>query len=369
MVIWQRKNDLPLALRLFLSHIFVMVVAVSSLVLVSRISSHNLFSLHLEKLEKKGHKIDPIREHLIEGFENAWTYGTLGATLVGATVAGGLSYWAACRIIRPLTKLEEVTQNFASGKLDERLPRSEIPELNRLSTSFNRMAASLEGVEQRRTELIGDLTHELRTPLTVIYTYLEGITANQIEPSQEIYERLMRETKRLQRLIDDLQQLSKAEAGYLPINLASIEVYPLLSSLVTKFSEQILEDNLVIHLECSPSLPAILADIDRLEQVLINLLGNALTYTEMGSITLKAWTQKRQIWLAVIDTGTGIASEDLPHIFDRFWRSGSARERNYRGSGLGLAISRRLIELQGGKIEVESELGKGSTFRFCLPQA
>jgi signal transduction histidine kinase len=110
-------------------------------------------------------------------------------------------------------------------------------------------------------------------------------------------------------------------------------------------------------------------DRDRTEQVLVNLLGNAIHYTETGTITLKAWAEDTQVWIAVIDTGVGIAEADLPYVFERFWRADRSRSRHSGGSGIGLAISRHLVELQHGTIEVESTLGEGSTFRFCLPRA
>nr|MDJ0572745.1 ATP-binding protein [Pleurocapsa sp. MO_192.B19] len=116
-------------------------------------------------------------------------------------------------------------------------------------------------------------------------------------------------------------------------------------------------------------IPHILADRDRLEQILVNLLGNAIRYTETGSIIVKAEKANRQVWISVIDTGVGIAKEDLPYIFERFWRADPSRASHSGGTGIGLAIARRLVELQGGHIEVKSQLGKGSTFRFCLPIA
>ncbi len=364
---WQKT--LPLALRLFISHWIVTIVGVGFLVIVSKASSPRLFARHLERIEAKGYSLTEVRSHLVEGFERSWDNSTLLAVIAGTMAAGGLSYWVSRRIIQPLIKIEQVTQKLTAGQLSERLPPNDIPELNRLSASFNQMAASLEGVEQRRRELMSDLTHELRTPLTIIYGYLEGISANHIEANPEIYERLMKETKRLQRLVNDLQELSKAEAGYLPVHLEPVRLYPLLSALVAQFSDQLYDEELVILLDCSNSLPPLFADLDRLEQILVNLLGNAVSYTEKGSITVRAWQESDKIWIAVIDTGQGISPEELPHIFDRFWRSGKASDRNTRGSGIGLVISRRLIELQGGEIEVESELGKGSKFYFWLPVA
>ncbi|MDY7015161.1 MAG: HAMP domain-containing sensor histidine kinase [Cyanobacteriota bacterium] len=362
-------QSLPLASRLFLSYLLVMLVAVFALVAIGKLSSPRFFILHLQRLEGRGHSLRYVRTSLVRSFETAWNRSTIWAVFAGATTAGILSYWVSQRITKPLTQVEKVTQKFAEGQLDERLPPSEIPELNRLSASFNRMAVSLEGVEKRRRELIGDLTHELRTPLTVIHGYLEGLSDAQIEPTPEVYERLMGETRRLQRLVNDMQELSKAEAGYLAIRLTRVHLYPLLSSLVERFSEQLLEEGPKIGWDCLPSLPPVLADRDRVEQVLVNLLGNAISHTQMGTITLKAWQEKRWLWVAVSDTGSGIAPEDLPHVFERFWRAGNAKSRKARGTGIGLAISKRLIELQGGCIEVESELGRGSTFRFCLPLA
>ena len=358
-----------LSSRLFLSHLLVIIVGIGSFLIIGKLSSPRLFILHLEQLEGNGFRLRYARTQLIQGFENAWSRTTFWSFLAGATAAGGLSYWVSRRIMKPLTQMEQITQKFAAGRLNERMPTSEIPELNQLGMSFNRMASSLEGVEQRRRDLISDLTHELRTPLTVIRGYLEEIADGRIAPSPEIYQQLAKETKRLERLVNDLQELSKAEAGYLPINLQPVNLRPLLVSLVQKFADQLLEDGPILQLDFMPQLPLVLADIDRVEQVLVNLLGNAVRYTSQGSITIRVWSETNKLWIAVVDTGQGIALEDLSHIFERFFRADRSRARNSGGTGIGLAISRRLIELQGGKIEVESELGKGSTFRFFLPLA
>jgi len=372
----RRTRSLPLASRLFFSHLLVMMVGVSSLVIIGKLSSPRLFILHLQQLEGKGVTLRYARTYLIDGFETAWNRSTFWAVIAGATAAGGLSYWVSKRIMKPLTQIEQITQKFAAGHLEERLPPSEIPELNRLANSFNRMAVSLEGVEQRRRELVSDLTHELRTPLTVLRGYLEELADARIEATPEVYHQLGKETRRLERLINDLQELSKAEAGYLPINLKSMNLRPLLESLVQKFSDQLLEDGPQLRLQCPEQLPLVMADIDRVEQVMVNLLGNAISYTETGSITVKVWTQAEEekshtprIWVAVTDTGIGIAPQDLPHVFERFWRAEKSRNQHTGGTGIGLAISQQLIALQGGEISVQSELGKGSTFQFYLPLA
>lgn len=369
MVRIKKKNSLPLASRLFFSHLLVMIVAVGSLVAIAKLSSPRFFVLQLQRIEGQGLSLRYARTYIVEGFQTAWNRSTFWAVIVGTTVAGGLSYWVSQRITQPLQKIEQVTKKFAEGELSARLPPSSITELNQLSSSFNRMAVSLEGVEKRRRELIGDLTHELRTPLTVIHGYLEELADNRIEPDSEVYQRLLRETKRLQRLVNDLQELSKAEAGYLPINLQAANLRPLLVTLVERFSDQLLDEGPELRLECPSQIPPVLADIDRTEQILVNLIGNAISYTEIGAITVQVWSEDKRLWIAVKDTGAGITAADLPHVFERFWRSGKAQARNTRGTGIGLAISKRLVELQGGKIEVESEVGVGSIFRFYLPLA
>lgn len=355
--------------RLLLSHLVVMLFGVTSFIIISRISSPRLFVLHLERLENQGFDLIDVRAELVAGFETAWQRSTFWSVVVGTTASGGLSYWVSRRIMEQLIGLEQVTQKFAAGEMNVRAPLSDIPELNGLSTSFNLMAASVSGVEARRREIISDMTHELRTPLTVLYGYLEELAEGHIQPSPEVYRRLGQETKRLERLVNDLQELSQAETGYLPIKIQSVNLYPLLESLIDRFVEQILEDGPILQLDLPILLPNVLSDIDRTEQVLVNLLSNAIRYTNQGTITIRAWVDESYLWIAVIDTGIGIDSEDLPHVFERFWRANESRDRHSGGSGIGLTISRRLVELQGGQIQVQSQLGLGSEFRFCLPLA
>lgn len=361
---------ISLGARLFISHLLVMMVGLGSFVIIAKVSSPRMFVLRLEQLEQRGiFTVRSARTYLVEGFQNAWNRSAILSVIVGASAAGGMSYIFSKRITKPVKQMKQITQKFAAGDLDERVPESAIPELNQLSVSFNSMASSLGDVEQRRRELISDLTHELRTPLTVVRGYLEELADGRIDGTPELYLRLVRETRRLERLIHDLQELSKAEAGYLSIDSQPLNLYPILSSLVDRFADQLLEEGPTLKLDCPQDLPLVLADRDRTEQILVNLLGNAIRYTETGSITVKAHKENRQVWISVIDTGVGIAEEDLPYIFERFWRADPSRTSHSGGTGIGLAIAHRLVELQGGHIEVTSELGKGSTFRFCLPMA
>ncbi|MGB3495060.1 MAG: ATP-binding protein [Elainellaceae cyanobacterium] len=356
--------------RLFFSHVIVMVVGLLTLLTIGKFSSPRFFVVYLERIERQGYTVNQIQTQLVQGFESAWARGALWSLGIGASAAGGLSYWMSRRIVRPLVQMEEITKKLAEGQLDERVPLSEIPEVNQLALSFNRMAAELEGVEQRRRDLVSDLTHELRTPLTILEGYLEGLADETINPSTDVYNLLAKESKRIRRLVDDLQELSKMEAGYLPIEAKTVDVVPMLEGLIQRFSDQLSGDESPsLQLEIQPPLPDVLADPARLEQVLINLIGNAIRYTPSGKITVRAWPEEKHFWFSVEDTGVGIAKEDLPHVFERFWRADRSRDRHSGGTGIGLAISRRLIELQCGDIAVESEMGQGSTFRFWLPLA
>lgn len=364
----RKPKALPLASRLFLSHLVVVVIGLASFIAISKASSHHLFTRHLDRLEGSGFAIRSARTALMDGFAFAWSSSTAWSLLVGAIVAAGLSYQVAQRITQPLARMERVARLFAAGHLHERVPASDIPELAQLSASFNRMAIGLEDVEQRRRELIGDLTHELRTPLTIVRGYLEEIADQRLEATWSTCQLMIRETRRLERLVNDLQELSQAEAGHLSLNLRPIALPPLFELLVQRFSSQILEDGPTLIIDCPNHLPSVLADSDRTEQILVNLLGNAIRHTQEGTITLRAWREANKIWVAVADTGCGIAPDELPHVFERFWRSPQLQDK-HKGTGIGLAITKRLVELQGGEIAVESQVGQGTTFQFYLPAA
>ncbi|MEO0867039.1 MAG: HAMP domain-containing sensor histidine kinase [Cyanobacteria bacterium J06642_11] len=347
-----------------------MAVAIMALAGVSRLSTPRYFVITLERLEGRGVRIQQMRGQILESFADAWTRGMVWSVLLGCGAAGGISYLLSRRIIRPLTRMEQITQQFAAGDWAARVPPSDIPELHQLGHSFNRMATELEQVEQQRRELVSDLSHELRTPLTIVRGYLEALSDGQVPATPATYDRLIRETQRLQQLIEDLQELSKLEAGYLPIQQQTFDLAPLVQRLVLHFRDQQLADaapELVVELP--PELPWVRADPTRTEQVLVNLLGNALQYTDGGQITVKGWQQDQRIWLAVEDTGIGIAPADLPRVFERFWRADRSRNRRSGGTGIGLAICKRLVELQGGEISVSSQVNQGSTFKFWLPKA
>ena len=360
-------TKLNLQARLFFSHILVTIVGVTASSVVGNFFSPRFFQFHVRNLEGKGLNIRTAHTQLLEVFETAWARGNFWSFLIGTLAAAILSYWLAKRIVQPLNQMETIVDQFANGKLERRMSHLEIPELDRLAMGFNRMATSLEEVEEKRREMIDDLTHELRTPLTIIRGRLEEIADGIIVANSQIYSRLIRETRRLQRLVNDLQELSQAEAGNMMLKLQPINLRYILEPLVEKFAEQLLESDRLLTLDCPNNLPYVMVDSDRLEQILVNLLSNAIRHTPEGSINLKAWSDIDRVWLSISDTGSGIAPEELPHIFRRFWRSQKSRSQKYGGTGIGLAICKRLVELHGGEIFVESQLEVGTTFKFFLP--
>ncbi|MEM9770827.1 MAG: HAMP domain-containing sensor histidine kinase [Cyanobacteria bacterium P01_D01_bin.73] len=389
--------------RLLLSHLAVLVVGLGIFVGVGLVSSPQLFVVQLERLEIAGFQISRARRQLIRGFDLVWRQSSFWSAIAGAATAGGVSFWASRRIVRPLKEMEAVTRQLAAGDLEARVRAYDIAELDQVGQSFNVMADSLAGVEQRRRQLVGDLTHELRSPLTVMRGYLEELASDAIEPSPELYGRLVRETRRLERLVRDTQELSKVEAGHLPLNIQPISgesLRELITGLVDQLRDQVVEEELTLAVDLPQDLPSVAADGDRLHQILVNLLSNALRHTSTGTVTVWARrspvvfehpaqvpdeadtadnTQRsKSLWLGVTDTGEGMAAENLLYIFERFWRGDLSRDRQIEpntqpgrtsGAGIGLAITKQLVERHGGKIVAISEHHRGSTFYFDLPLA
>jgi len=323
--------------RLLLSHLSVMLLGISIVNLVSHLSGQN--------------------------FQDG-----VVAALVSLFSVCAVSVLTSRIIIRPLLTVEQAMQAFAIGDLTARAPHISIPEINRFANSFNHLAISLQGVEERRRELTSDLAHELRSPITVIHGYLEMWNAGMTQMTPDILAQMDEEIERLMRLVDDLLELSKIETGYLPLQLQPLPLAPILKEIVANFTLHSLQAY-QLQLQLLNNLPPAYADRDRVKQILINLISNAITYTPNGTVSIRAWLRDDYLWIAVTDTGIGIATEDLPKIFERFWRADQSRDARTGGTGIGLAITKRLVELHNGKIEVESELGKGSTFRFSLPTA
>ena len=233
------------------------------------------------------------------------------------------------------------------------------------------MAENLERTESLRRQLIGDVSHELRTPLTAIKGSLEALIDGVLPAEPETFEQIYQEADRLQRLVNDLQELSRVEAGALKLDLQPLLLADLLKTATIHLDRQYSEKGVKLEVNLPDDLPEVLADADRLSQVLFNLIGNALQYTPVGGqVTVAARRLGDEVQVSVKDTGIGIAAEQLPYVFDRFYRADRSRSRVSGGSGIGLTIARHLVDIHHGRIWVESPgEGKGSTFTFTLPVA
>jgi signal transduction histidine kinase len=361
-------EKLDLKGRLFIAFIGIVLISLIAVFTVGWVIAPLYFAEHLKSLHVSRPAVQVVEEELQRGFEYAWTIGAMWALALSLPLALGLSLFVSRRIVTPLKAIQRGTAEFTRGNFQRRIDPVGVPELDRLVRSFNTLADSLQGVEQRRQDLVADLAHELRTPLTVLGVYLEGLANGSVTGDSEVYRRLNRETQRLKKLVRDLQELSRAEAGYLPLEAKTVDLKPLCLEVVEKFNPQIQEDGPTLQLELG-QLPPVLADPGRVEQILINLLSNALRHTEQGTIQIGATQKGNFVELYVKDTGTGITPENLKHVFERFWRADPSRNQATGGTGIGLTIVKKLVELQGGTVWVESTLGQGTTFHFTLPLA
>jgi signal transduction histidine kinase len=244
-----------------------------------------------------------------------------------------------------------------------------LDELDQLGLSFNRMADKLEKTEAMRRQLIGDVSHELRTPLTAIKGYMEGLIDGVLPASAATFQQVFTEADRLQRLVNDLQELSRVEAGAYPLHIEPVSVYVLIECVVSRLNRQFEDKGISLETNLLAGIPMVHADKDRIIQVLTNLVGNALQYSLPGGIVrILASKRKDEIIITVKDTGIGIAPDHLAHIFDRFYRADKSRARASGGSGIGLTIAQALVNAHHGRIWAESEgEGKGSSFHFTLP--
>jgi signal transduction histidine kinase len=307
----------------------------------------------------------PLPDHIRGGLLVAVCGVPFAFTLM-AFLVGGLAFR---RLGTPFADIMSATDAIANGELSVRLRENSRGPLGGLARRFNNMVAELERAEQQRRNLTADIAHELRTPLHIIQGNLEGMLDGVYKPSEENITDTLDETRLLARLVDDLQTLSLAEAGQLPLHPTRFLLADLLADSAAGFESRAAAQTVDLRVDVPDLSPELDADYDRLLQVLANLLTNALHHTpENGTITLHGETIEDGVCITVSDTGAGVPPDDLPYIFDRFWRGDKSRTRTEGSSGLGLAITKQLVLAHGGTISVESEVGKGSTFTIELPE-
>lgn len=366
-----------LGAKLFLANLLVILIGVIILFMTIQITIPTAFNRHMGMMAMNGFGMGGMGQGQGPGFgrtlfENfrASMFESLGYAVTASILAAILvSLFLSRRIVEPVRTLTDASQHISDGHYAERVNVNGTDEIAQLATSFNQMAAQLEQVESMRRQLIGDVTHELRTPLTSIKGYMEGLVDGVLPSTPETFNQIHREAERLSRLVDDLQELSRVEAGAYPLDIRSVAVSNLVLTTVKRLSPQATAKHISLRSNLPADLPPVQADEDRITQVLVNLVANAIQYTpEGGDVTISAVRHAEEIYISIKDTGIGIPPEHLAYVFTRFYRVDKSRSRNAGGgSGIGLTIARHLIESHGGRIWAASEgAGQGSTFTFSL---
>lgn len=369
-----------LGAKLFISYLIVIVVGVLTLTTTAEFILPAAFDDHLSAMRGSmmGHMGGfpaELEDDLFVSFRSTVTWAVGTAALAASLVAGAASFLVSRRVVAPVRQMMEASQRIAEGRYEERVAvpgnaaAGELDELGELALRFNRMAARLEQTENLRRKLIADVSHELRTPLTSIKGFTEGLIDGVVPAEPETYQQIYREADRLSRLVDDLQELSRIEAGAFELERQSADVRTLLDTVAARLGRQYQEKEVALETRIAEGLPSVWADEDRIGQVLLNLAGNALQHTPPGGrVEISAERSGSSVRISVSDTGEGIAPEHLPHLFTRFYRAEKSRARVMGGSGIGLTIARSLVEAHGGRIWVESQgKGRGSRFSFTLP--
>jgi len=355
---------------------YLIIIAVTGIVLFAAAELYMpvAFGRHLAAMAEHMGDATTMGEDLYANFRRAMVESLAYALLAATLLAVGLSWYISRQASLPIQQMMGAARRIAAGHYSERVEVDEtqdLDELGQLAVHFNRMAGSLEQTEKMRYELIGNVAHELRTPLTSIKGYMEGLIDGVLPVEATTFEKVYLQADRLQRLVLDLQELSRVEGGAISLQMHPVPVAEMVTGTVEHLSPQFQDKGVTITTDIPPSLPSVRGDEDRLCQVLLNLVGNALQYTPSGgAVTVRARREQDRVQISVSDTGIGIAAEHLPRIFDRFYRVDASRSRAGGGTGIGLTIAKHLVEAHGGLITVHSDgLGKGSTFTFSIPVA
>lgn len=290
--------------------------------------------------------------------------------LTGALIALLLGIFLSRTLTRPIRELTRATHAVSEGDLSQQVTVRSNDELGELARAFNKMSAELSRSINSRKQMTADIAHELRTPLSLILGHAEAVHDGVLQPTRENFEIIREEAVRLEHLVNDLRTLSLADAGELAIHLQTIEPQRLLQEVASLYQYQVQRKNIVLDLDIAAPLSTIEVDPGRLTQVLTNILDNALRHTpEGGRIILSAGERNGLVELAVQDSGPGLKAEEVDHIFDRFYRTDSARQRAYDGgSGLGLAIAKSIVQAHSGRLSAQSEVGGGLRVIITLPR-
>jgi two-component system sensor histidine kinase BaeS len=364
------RRPVGLATRLLAALILVVLAGALTAWLVAAAVAPGLFHAHMLQA---GAGISPQAQHHAEvAFQSTNAISMATALLASLVASVAVSIYLARRLGRSVRPLSRAATEVSAGRYRVRVPPLGLgTEFDDLGVAFNQMAGRLERVEHTRRRLLSDLAHELRTPVATLDAYLDGLEDGVAQLDGETLEVLRTQTRRLTRLAEDVSAVSRAEENQLSLHPAHLAPGDLVVAASTAATSRYAAKGVDLVTEVEPGLPNVAADPDRMGQVLSNLLDNALRHTPTGGkVAIRAAITGGLIHLSVSDSGHGIPAEHLFHIFERFYRVDTARDRAHGGSGIGLAIVKALVQAHGGNVTATSSgTGQGATFTITLPPA
>lgn len=320
----------------------------------------NYFMALMDKYDVSPNDIHQMFLHAVHRY-------LLWATLAALVLAFVISYFLIRRVLQPLAQMRAITREVAAGNFSARVDVRSQDEIGELGLAFNRMADSLERIEQLRKTMVADVAHELRTPLTNLRGYLEALTDQVLPPSQQTFTMLQQEILRLVSLVENLQQLARADAAKAFLKREKLSLSEVVDQILSLYTLQLQDKKILVEKNIIRTAEFVKADRDKLLQAVRNLIENAWKYTpENGRIIISTRLEQDAVRLTIANSGPGIQESDLPFIFERFFRADRSRSRDGGGAGIGLAIVKELIEAHGGRVGAESRDGKTQVW-FTLP--
>jgi len=365
-----RRRRPGLGARLLLAQALVLAAGAGTTGVVAAVVGPPLFREHLHRAGVSGDSAEQMHA------EQAYVYATVisvgVAVCVAALAALVVTWYVSRRLQRSVTDVATAATAIADGRYDSRVPPARLgDEFDALAQSFNEMAGRLQAVDTSRRRLFGDLAHEIRTPVAVLEAYVEAVEDGVRPLDTETVAVLRQQTRRLVRFSDDAAALAQAEEGQATIEPSAVPVADLVAAAVTAAADRFDAKGVILRSDVDAALPPVWADQHRIGQVLGNLLDNALRHTPPGGcVEITSGATENTVLLTVSDTGDGITAEHLPHVFERFYRADTARDRDRGGAGIGLSIAKALVEAHHGRISVNSAgagTGGGTRFTVTLP--
>lgn len=371
----EKKNSIVVRLTLMVFILLFLTIAILLILVNAQMDSH--FSHYLETNMPMQAMMNMGHHGMMPGAAEADYISAVHRSLIWVGLgmiafSVVVSYFVIREVMRPLSTLTEAVRKVKSGTYGQTVPVERCDEVGLLTQTFNDMSAELEKDDKMRRQLFANIAHELRTPLAILQGNLEGMVDDVLPMDKKTLLSMEDEVLRLSRLVQELRDLSLAEVNELPLHKEKTNLNTLLMRAISMLQPLWEEKKLHLHFTPAPDLPDIPLDKDRINQVIYNLLTNAIRYIDAGctirlSTSLLAVKGKPYVQTVITDNGPGIAAEDLPHIFQYFYRGEKSRSRKSGGSGIGLALAQQFVRSHGGTIRVDSKKGKGTTFAFILP--